>query len=68
MMGKSDAGSLADILEMLGIHCTGNGLHPGGMTEDPGDGNGSFGNAVFVADLPKHLVQFGDLVMSCRRQ
>ena len=47
-MGQADLRGRADVFEVLRVHRAGDGLHAGGMAEDPGDGDRRFGDGDFL--------------------
>ena len=57
LMGEPEGGCGADVPEMGGVHGAGDGLHAGGMPQDPGDGHGGLRHAVLFPDLTQRPVQ-----------
>lgn len=58
MSGEGHFGSCADVFEMFRVHSSCNCLHFRGVAEDPCNGDGGLGDAVFVGDFGKDFVQF----------
>ncbi len=61
LAGESHVGSLAGVFDPLGVGGADDGLHAGGVAQDPGDGDGGVGHAVGCCDLIDLLVEFGEL-------
>ena len=51
LTGQADLRGLGAVCNALGIHAADDGLHVGGMAQDPSNGDSSVGNAVFFRDL-----------------
>ena len=57
----------ADLSQMLGVHCTRNYLHIGGMTKYPRGSNSRFADTVFFRNFSELGVQFGKLFVVDKR-
>ena len=57
MMRERHITGRADIADMCRIHCAGDGLHFGGVPQNPGDGNRSPGSIFLLCDVTERLVQ-----------
>ena len=60
---QGNIGCQAKLLQMSGIHGSGDQLDICGMAQDPRGGNGGFGNAVTVSNALQRLVQSREVLI-----